>query len=114
MDIGILGQNKDVDKQNCKSLKLKNNDQYFSGHSFSWGYGHPELLTQCFDKRGPISGHFGPMNPAKNNTYTFLSKFFKEILKVFKDQYIHLGNDEVPLACWYVDALIDFAIIFAN
>lgn len=70
------------------------------GHSFSWGYGHPELLTQCFDNRGPISGHFGPMNPAKNNTYTFLSKFFKEILKVFKDQYIHLGNDEVPLACW--------------
>lgn len=54
------------------------------------------------------------MNPAKNNTYTFLSKFFKEILKVFKDQYIHLGNDEVPLACWYVDALIDFAIIIAN
>lgn len=54
------------------------------------------------------------MNPAKNNTYTFLSKFFKEILKVFKDQYIHLGNDEVPLACWYVDAIIDFAIIIAN
>lgn len=73
-----------------------------SGHSFSWGFGHPELLTQCFDNGRLIPGHFGPMNPARNTTYTFLTAFFKEILGVFKDQYVHLGNDEVPTGCWYV------------
>ncbi|XP_062582500.1 beta-hexosaminidase subunit alpha-like [Saccostrea cucullata] len=70
------------------------------GHSFSWGFGHPELLTQCYNGERPIPGDFGPMNPARNSTYTFLSAFFKEVLEVFKDQYVHLGNDEVPLACW--------------
>ena len=73
---------------------------FLLGHTYAWGFGYPELLTQCYDSQGPIPGHFGPMNPARNYTYRFLSMFFKEILGVFKDQFVHLGNDEVPLACW--------------
>ena len=93
--------------QGTRKSKKKNRENYYLncvlfllGHTYAWGFGYPDLLTQCYDSQGPIPGHFGPMNPARNYTYRFLSMFFKEILGVFKDQFVHLGNDEVPLACW--------------
>jgi len=71
------------------------------GHTFSWGLGAPDLLTQCYDKMNkPIYGYLGPINPSRNATYRFLKTFFSEVLHVFKDKYLHLGGDEVPLECW--------------
>ncbi|XP_058447014.1 beta-hexosaminidase subunit beta-like [Malaya genurostris] len=67
------------------------------GHTRSWGVAHPELLTKCHEQ---YEGRLGPMDPTKESTYTFLFNLFQEVVKVFPDQYIHLGGDEVGFECW--------------
>ncbi|KAH9503535.1 hypothetical protein Btru_068140 [Bulinus truncatus] len=70
------------------------------GHTYSWGLSRPELLTQCYTGNSPVKGYLGPIDPSKNSTYRFLKTLFQEVMEVFKDQYLHLGGDEVPLGCW--------------
>ncbi|XP_052063159.1 beta-hexosaminidase subunit beta-like [Mytilus californianus] len=71
------------------------------GHVYGWGFGHPEMLTQCYDERKQkIPGCYGPLNPARNTTYQFLEKLYTEIINIFPDKTLHLGSDEVPLECW--------------
>ena len=40
------------------------------------------------------------MNPTVEEVYPILTDILTEIKSVFKDDYIHLGNDEVYYACW--------------
>ncbi|KAI8790496.1 beta-hexosaminidase subunit alpha isoform X2 [Biomphalaria glabrata] len=74
------------------------------GHTYSWGLSRPELLTQCYSGSSPVKGYLGPIDPSKNSTYRFLKTLFQEVMDVFKDQYLHLGGDEVPLGCWQSNA----------
>ena len=44
---------------------------------------------------------YGPINPVPDSTWTFLKGLFTEIgQKVFADEYLHLGGDEVSYGCW--------------
>lgn len=67
------------------------------GHTVSWGVSHPEILTAC---EGDLKGYYGPIDPTNEQVYAFLEKFFREIVQVFPDKYLHLGGDEVDFDCW--------------
>lgn len=67
------------------------------GHTRSWGVSHINLLTPCFDK---FDGKFGPLDPTKNFTYEFVGNLLREMAKVFPDEFLHLGADEVDYQCW--------------
>lgn len=61
------------------------------GHVRSWGVSHPEILTSC---EGALTGQLGPMDPTKESTYIFMQKLLAEVVRVFPDEYVHLGGDE--------------------
>ncbi|KAL4233981.1 hypothetical protein ACF0H5_005636 [Mactra antiquata] len=69
------------------------------GHSFSW-LGYPDIKSTCYVNDQPIQGPMGPINPAQDETYNFMSKLFAEIYQVFPDNYVHLGGDELHTTCW--------------
>lgn len=82
-------------------ILYENNVHWIAAHVLSWSFGKPELLTQCYGNGKVIPGLLGPLNPARNSTYTFLQELYKEILNLFQDQLVHIGGDEVPFECWY-------------
>ncbi|XP_030762565.1 beta-hexosaminidase subunit beta-like isoform X2 [Sitophilus oryzae] len=65
------------------------------GHTRSWGVSHPELLTECQEL-----DTFGPLDPTKAETYSFMNNLLAEVKVLFKDQFLHLGGDEVDFTCW--------------
>jgi hexosaminidase len=72
------------------------------GHSTSWLIGYPELASAP----GPYTlqrkfGQFDPcFNPALDDTYRFFERFFAEMARLFPDEYIHIGGDEVTGRQW--------------
>jgi hexosaminidase len=72
------------------------------GHSTAWFVGYPELASGS----GPYQlerkwGVFDPaMDPTNEKTYKFLNEFLAEMSKLFPDQYLHIGGDEVNGKEW--------------
>lgn len=64
------------------------------GHTGSWAPAWPDTAVPC-----PSSG-YSLMNPAAPLLYTRLNEFWTEVAKRFPDSYVHIGGDEVNLACW--------------
>jgi hexosaminidase len=72
------------------------------GHSTAWFVGYPELASGS----GPYQlerkwGVFDPaMDPTNEKTYRFLNDFLGEMARLFPDQYLHIGGDEVNGKEW--------------
>ncbi|KAF0988332.1 hypothetical protein HZS_527, partial [Henneguya salminicola] len=62
-------------------------------HVNSW-YGVEEILVNCSDNSYLI-------DPSKNISFTVVRNLMKEIHKITKSPYIHIGGDEVDGECWY-------------
>lgn len=76
------------------------------GHTKVYGKSHPELLTPCYangkayEPDYPNHSEADILNPLKNETFLFMHQLFAEMKGLFKDEFIHLGMDEVYYACW--------------
>jgi hexosaminidase len=72
------------------------------GHSTSWLPGYPTLGSGP----GPYSvvhefqDPSGVIDPTKESTYRFLDGFVGEMVKLFPDEYFHIGGDEVSAKAW--------------
>ena len=67
------------------------------GHATSWAAAYPKLASERNGKYELETryGIFNPtLDPTKEETYTFLTKFFTEMATLFPDVYIHIGGDE--------------------
>ncbi|CAN7989398.1 unnamed protein product, partial [Ixodes hexagonus] len=76
------------------------------GHTGAIGKAFPDILTHCY-KNGKRDTPDYPEHAARENldptnpqTYRVMTNIFREIKHVFKDEYVHLGMDEVYYACW--------------
>ena len=47
------------------------------GHSLSWGKGHPEMLTKCYDCQGEPTGELGPMDPTNEDVYGLIWRLLR-------------------------------------
>ena len=72
------------------------------GHSTPFVVAYPELSSGYTPKTIPNSyGIFRTViNPIQQKTYDFFTDFFKEVVEVFDDPYIHLGGDETMKTDW--------------
>jgi hexosaminidase len=72
------------------------------GHSTSWLPAYPILASGP----GPynIVHEFGDpsgvIDPTRESTYKFLDGFIGEMVKLFPDEYFHIGGDEVSAKAW--------------
>lgn len=83
-----------------------------AGHGFEWG---PEYnlgnLAVCVDsqpwRKSCIQPNCGQLNPANTNLYSVLKALYSDI-NDFKlaEEFLHLGGDEVFMACWNFTAEI--------
>ncbi len=78
------------------------------GHSTSWLAAYATLASKpgtyqvVHDKGDPT----GVIDPTKESTYSFLEGLFGEMVKLFPDEYFHIGGDEVSAAEWTSQARI--------
>ncbi|OXA43918.1 beta-hexosaminidase subunit alpha [Folsomia candida] len=78
------------------------------GHTLGFGKTFPNILTPCYDENGENPGTAIPgkhaayeiLDPTNEDTFEVMREFFTEIRNVTRDEYVHLGMDEVYPACW--------------
>ena len=72
------------------------------GHSAAWLVAYPELASGT-NPEG-IRREFGisdfAIDPTREETYKFLTRFLTEMTTLFPDQYLHIGGDEAPAPDW--------------
>ncbi|MEO7716140.1 MAG: family 20 glycosylhydrolase [Capsulimonas sp.] len=78
------------------------------GHTTALLTAYPELASAP----GPYSIahnwgiHTATLDPTNERVYAFLDKFFGEMARLFPDQYVHIGGDEVNGTQWSGNAKI--------
>lgn len=78
------------------------------GHSTAWLVAYPELASARAPKG--IRREFGvsdyALDPTREETYAFISRFLTEMTGLFPDAYVHIGGDETDSPEWKSDARI--------
>jgi len=77
-------------------------------HTTSWFPGYPQLASVKGDYNlsQKWGVHDAVMNPIEENTYAFLDVFFAEMAKLFPENYMHIGGDEVRSEHWNINPQI--------
>jgi hexosaminidase len=70
------------------------------GHSRSLFAGYPELASGPGPYRIEPGGVDAVMDPTREETYKFIDKLIEEMVKLFPDDYFHIGGDEVNSGQW--------------
>jgi hexosaminidase len=72
------------------------------GHSTSWLPGYPSLASGPgpYNLVREFQDPSGVIDPTKESTYRFLDGFIGEMVKLFPDEYFHIGGDEVSAKAW--------------
>lgn len=70
------------------------------GHTGAVGIGYPEALANCTNE------YYRIFSPISKFGYELYSGIMDAFAKLFPDNYIHLGGDEVNADCWLDDEAI--------
>jgi hexosaminidase len=72
------------------------------GHSTSWLPGYLSLASGPgpYNIVHEFQDPSGVIDPTKESTYRFLDSFIGEMVKLFPDEYFHIGGDEVSAKAW--------------
>jgi hexosaminidase len=70
------------------------------GHSRSMYVGYPELASGSGPYKMEPGAPDAEMDPTKEDTYKFLDRFLDEMTRLFPDEYVHIGGDEVAGKEW--------------
>ncbi len=72
------------------------------GHSSSWLPAYPSLASGPgpYSIKHEYADLSGVIDPTKESTYRFLDGFIGEMVKLFPDEYFHIGGDEVSAKAW--------------
>ncbi len=72
------------------------------GHSTAWLVAYPELASGS--NPDGIRRQFGiatyAIDATRDETYTFIEAFLREMTTIFPDRYVHIGGDEAPAVDW--------------
>jgi len=70
------------------------------GHSRSLFVGYPQLASGPGPYKIEPGGADAVMDPTQEGTYKFIDKLIEEMARLFPDDYIHIGGDEVNGSQW--------------
>jgi hexosaminidase len=70
------------------------------GHIYSWGFGHPNVVTACPQTLARLGIYNAVLDPSEEETFTVISALLTELNAIFPDPFFHLGGDEVYFTCW--------------
>ena len=76
------------------------------GHSRSLFAGYPELASGPGPYPLEPGGPDAVMDPTREETYRFIDKLIEEMAKLFPDEYVHIGGDEVSGSQWQANPQI--------
>jgi hexosaminidase len=71
------------------------------GHAASWGVGYPEITAKCPSYASNINNI--PLDPTNEKTFQIIEQVISAAVKVFPDQFMHFGADELVQSCWKED-----------
>ena len=77
-------------------------------HTAAWGAARPALIAKCpraaAARESPSDVY--ALDPTRNATHAIVRAVVRAVARVFDDEFIHLGADEIHQECWREDAAL--------